>query len=140
MSFAPLPKKSRRSTPRARLEVRAKVAHTVTQGRRIELFVTGPVMEHCGWQLGNRVSIEIGNGSDAGHLRISPSHRGLLLSSAHLRTKTARLCLYGDFLKARICAPVRPLKWDTNGAILRVEIPRDWLADIREQAALQVTP
>ena len=128
MAFIPA-KSSRRGSPRAKAEVRAKIAHTAHQGRRIELFVTEPVVETLRWGIGSRVDADIGVGADAHLLRLTPSHEGVKLLATSNRSGTLRVCIYGDFLRPSICAPIRSLPYHREGSALFIELPEEWLVE-----------
>lgn len=124
----------RKGSPRAVHDVRAKVVHTARQGRRIELFLTGPVLQKMGWRHGGRVSVFVGTAS----LILRPSHFGLLLSRFNSRTETVRLCIHGDFIRQSACAPVRSLDYETDPdeSVIAVKLPREWIqACAAEQVA-----
>jgi hypothetical protein len=125
---------TRKGSPRAKPEVRAKVAHTDAQKRRLEVFVTEPVMDALGWSSGGAVKAEFRSGHDGLELRLSPAHRGLRATHNSPKSKTVRVCIAGAPIRSGLCAPVQVVAFEIAGAALIVSLPASWSAPVLEAA------
>ena len=124
MKFTPLTK-SRKSSSRAPRSVRAKVAHTSHNKRRLEVFIPAPVLRAIGWQPGGKVKPEI---SSIGHLRLSTAHSGLTLAKYSPKSTTVRVTVTGDFICRGLCAKVRPVEHSGKRDQLIIKLPPEWVA------------
>ncbi len=124
------PQQTRRSSPRAQEEVRARIAHTTAQKRRLELFVTEPVMRTLGWELGRTVEVFF-RAPNAGlpfQLMVRAAHRGLSISQPSRKSRTGRVVVSGGPISKGICAPVRALSYAIQNGALVVDLPTAWCA------------
>lgn len=118
----------RRGTPRARREVRAKVAHTDHQKRRVEVFVTEPILRELRWRAGGHVSAAFKSEPSALMLRLTPAHKGLRATAQNAGSRTVRICVAGAPIGTGLCAPVRSVPFAIAEGRLTVWLPVEWAA------------
>lgn len=122
----------RRGSPRSKNEVRARIAHTSTNGRRLDLFITQPVIELLGWRgEGGAISVCRVEARDNVGLILKPSHRGWRLHPIGRTTRTLRLAITTDALRPSRCAPVRAVSHEIHGDELSVSLPTEWFNPLR---------
>lgn len=117
---------ARKSSPRSKDAVRARVVHTDAQKRRLDLFVTEPVYRKLGWEVGSRVSAEFATASGRFLVRIAPSHFGLKLSLPNLTSGTVRIPISSAPIANGLCAGVREVSFELQGSALVASLPMDW--------------
>lgn len=124
----------RKGSPRSKSDVRAKVVHTATNKRRIEIMVTQPVYSALGWKEGSFVSAMLQKVNGLPTVVLSPAHQGIRLTPRGGTTKTIRLSLPGGLLKKGMCAPVRSVPFE-NGPfdLLQVTLPAEWFPTAKEE-------
>ena len=126
------PSFSRKGSLRATTEaVRAKLVHTSRGGRRIELFLTKPLMDRMGWREGGFLKTvwKIENGNLC--ILLSPAHSGKRAVRASASSSTCRVAISGDFINRSACAPVRTVPHTilaSDGSIY-VDLPAPWAAN-----------
>lgn len=117
----------RKGSPRAKTAVRARVAHTATNKRRLDIYVTKPVMDELGWSLGGAVAAHLDGRQGAEALiRISPAHSGLRVHRSHRKSTTGRVAVTTDALARGVCAPVRDVPFETVASSLVARLPAQW--------------
>lgn len=120
------PQKTRRATPRAKTEVRVKVVHTSHQKRRLEVFITGPVMKLAGWLDGAAVRASFVAVDGRFFLRLKPSHGGLLVKSQSEKSETARVTVSCAPIHQGLCAPIRSVSFEVKDGDIAIELPSEW--------------
>lgn len=131
---------TRKGTPRStKPDVRAKLVHTASNGRRIEVFVTAPVLAKLGWKAGGLVRPTISYADAALWLRFTPAHVGLTIAPHGGKTTTCRISISGDFIARSACAAVRSVPFETADSALLVAIPLPWATPSSGQALLPAT-
>jgi hypothetical protein len=117
----------RRGGPRAVEAVRARIAHTATNKRRLDVFVTEPVQAKLGWKAGGIVSSTLTSTPFPATVLLRPAHHGLRLGTGGKKSKTARVSITSPVIANGVCAPVRDVPFRVAGQSLAVSIPADWL-------------
>lgn len=120
------PRQTRRPSARAKSEVRAKVAHTSSQKRRIEIFVTEPVCVALGWVSGGVVAAAFRSSPDSTQVRLQPSHIGVRAVAVGRTSKTVRVVIAGAPLRPAICAGTRSVSYRMDGTALIADLPKEW--------------
>ncbi len=119
----------RKGSPRAvRPESRAKLVHTSTGGRRIEAFITAPLVRALGWREGGSVRVEVARDGENLLVRLSPAHSGPRVLPSCRTSTTCRVCISGDFIAPSACAPVRIVAHEKDGSRLLLRLPLAWAA------------
>lgn len=120
-------KSKRRGSPRSTQPLaRAKLVHTSHGGRRIEVFVTAPLMQKLRWKAGGRVQAGFRVDGAAMLVRLTPSHSGPALAPTTRKTTTCRVHVCGDFIAPSACAPIRVVPYQIIGGTLDLTLPRAW--------------
>lgn len=125
IKFEP-PVLTRHGSARSVRQVRAAVLHTETRSRRLEVFITKPVLDELGWISGGIVAPHFARTPNALVLRLAPAHSGLRATPASRRSPTVRVVVSGAPLARGLCAKVRVVDFNINGQTLFANLPRDW--------------
>jgi hypothetical protein len=129
----------RRGTPRAKMAVRARIVHREPGNRRLELFLTEPVMGAASWTLGGHVDVRLGTTQETFNtVLLRPAHRGLRAVKNGRTSSTARIVVTGANLARGICAPVRSVPYEIMGSVIAVHLPADWFPQRSEAVAAGV--
>ena len=129
------PRMVRPGSPRAVAAVRAKIAQVRGRKSRLEVFITEPVLRGLGWPLGGSVEAHFA-ASNPPLCRLRPAHKGLTLSAATRRTRTARVTIGGHPFSAA-SAKVRCLPYSIEDGALYVTIPSEWRAEAGSAEPIQ---
>lgn len=121
----------RPGSPRSVLAVRARIAHTSAQKRRLDVFVTEPVAALLGWCAGGAVQPQFARTKTSFHVRLTPAHSGIRATPPSPKSKTLRVAVSGAPLARGLCAKVREVPYHIDAGVLVADLPLEWaLAEV----------
>lgn len=126
--FAPVTITRKGTSRSTKSDVRAKLVHTASNGRRIEVFVTAAVLAHLDWKAGGLVRAAFSFTDKNLRLRFTPSHSGLTIAPHSGKTTTCRISVSGDFIARSACAVKRSVPFEAMDGALLVNLPLSWTA------------
>lgn len=124
----------RRGTPRAQAAVRARISHTATNKRRLDVYVTDPVLRLLGWELGGRLHAAFSTSPFPATVILTPSHNGVRITVQSKKSRTGRVVVTSDIIRRGTCAPVRDVSFRVIDGALAINLPPAWFA-LEQEAA-----
>jgi hypothetical protein len=124
--------KTRRPTARAGHAVRARVVHTATQKRRLDIFVTKPIYEAAGWSPGGAIATTFAIKADALLVKLTPAHCGVRAAKHSKKSTTIRVAISGSPIRQGLCASVQEVSFSLDGSSIIARLPVNWAEPVTQ--------